>query len=296
MQKRAVVALDVGGTKIASGLLLDDGQILFHRSIRTSRASVEEQVVSMIEEAILEAPRDVTVAAVGIAVPGWVNHSSRTVWAPNIPGWDRIPLEEIVSEKVPAPVIVDSDRSACVTGEAWLGAARGLQDVVFLAVGTGIGAGILAEGRIIHGHDDLAGAVGWLALNPRYQEIYKRIGCFEAEASGNSVARKSGDAGLSAREVIQRAQSGDAVSGALLEEVVLFLGMGVANLVSTLNPQMVVLGGGLFGDGAHLLERVRQEFSRWAQPFAAQRVRLELSLLGDRAGLLGAARIAFDNI
>jgi glucokinase len=165
----------------------------------------------------------------------------------------------------------------------------------------------MAGGRLIHGHDDLAGAVGWLALNPRFRDLYTRVGCFEAEASGSSVGRKAAERGFpasdsraeaipSARDVVRAAAAGEASAVELLDDVALYLGMGLANLVSTLNPQMVVLGGGLFQSGDYLPERVCREFVRWAQPFAAQRVRVEVSALGDRAGLCGAARIALDNV
>jgi glucokinase len=308
-QRIAVVAVDVGGTKTACGLFLSSGELIYSRTEPTGKESAESsvrQIVSMGEGAIAEAPRDVAVAGMGIVVPGWVNRSSRTVWAPNIKGWDHLPLEQDLAERLPIPIILDSDRTGYVKGEAWLGVARGLKDVVFLAVGTGIGAGVLSGGRILHGHDDLAGCVGWLALNPRFEEIYARIGCFEAEASGNSVGRKGTErlrtppgAGLGViptRDVIQAASDGNPAALEIIDEVSVYLGMGVANLVSTLNPEMIVLGGGLFQSGACLLERVRREFTRWAQPFAARSVRIELSKLGERAGLYGAARIALDNI
>jgi glucokinase len=173
--------------------------------------------------------------------------------------------------------------------------------VVFLAVGTGIGAGILSGGRVLHGYDDLAGAVGWLALNPVFQDLYSQTGCFEAEASGNSIGRKASVARLfgsgpevTAREVIAAVESGDERARELMSGVAVYLGMGIANLVSTLNPQMVVLGGGVFQQPIHLFDQVSREFRRWAQPFAAERVRIELSILGERAGLTGAARIALE--
>ncbi len=307
--KRGVVALDVGGTKIACGLFREDGEILFHKTVPTAQESADRslaQLVSLINEAINDCPRDLVASAVGLIVPGWVNRRARTVWAPNIAGWDHLPLESRLSELIPLPIVLDSDRSGYVIGEAWVGVARGLRDVVFLAVGTGIGAGILANGHLLHGHDDLAGSVGWMALNPDFRDLYARMGCFEAEASGSSVGRKGtarSDAGqktgaaavVTARDVIEAAASGEPLTGAIVEEVTVYLGMGVANLVSVLNPEMVVLGGGLFQGGSFLLERVRAEFVRWAQPFAARRVRLEPSFLGERAGLFGAARIAFDN-
>ncbi len=303
---RCAVALDVGGTKTSCGLFREDGRLLYDRTVSTTQDGADAslaQLVGLAEEAIGAAPRDSATVGLGVVIPGWVNHEAQTVWAPNIAGWDHIPLGKRLSEAVPVPVFLDSDRSGYVKGEAWLGAARGLSDVVFLAVGTGIGAGIISGGRVIHGHDALAGAVGWLALDPRFKEAYGRMGCFEAEASGSAVARKSAAApgasapggGLpTAREVLAAAAAGDARACAIVDEVVTYLGMGVANLVSTLNPQMVVLGGGLFQSGV-LLERVREEFVRWAQPFAAERVRIELSALGERAGLTGAARIALEN-
>ncbi len=300
-ERLGVIALDVGGTKIACGLFLADGEMLFERTVPTPRDSAEasvEQIVALAEEAVSRAPRDVSTSAVGIVVPGWVDRKARTVWAPNVTGWNHIPLESRLAERIPIPIVLDSDRSGYVKGESWLGVARGLADVVFLAVGTGIGAGILTGGRLVHGHDDLAGAVGWLALDPRYREAYAAMGCFEAEASGNSVATKAAQKMTpppgSVPGVLAAARRGDPVACELLTEVALYLGMGVANLVSTLNPEMVVLGGGLLQEGNELIDRVRAEFVRWAQPIAARRVRIELSALGPRAGLVGAARIALD--
>jgi glucokinase len=302
-ERSGVIALDVGGTKTACGLFLCSGEPLWERTVTTVQDSADSsvrQLAALVEEAVTHASREISTAAVGIVVPGWVDRRSRTVWAPNIAGWNHIPLERRLSELVRIPVVLDSDRSGYVMGEAWLGAARGLQDVVFLAVGTGIGAGILSGGRLVHGHDDLAGAVGWMALNPHFEEAYGAKGCFEAEASGNSVARKaaqrmSPQAG-SAAAVVAAAAQGDVSAAEIMAETTRYLGMAVANLVSTLNPQMVVLGGGLFQARYDLISRVRGECARWAQPFAAARVRIELSALGSRAGLVGAARIALDSV
>ncbi len=298
--RSAVVALDVGGTKVACGLVLGGGEILASKTVPTVQISAEAsiaQLVSLIDEMVAQAPKDAVAAGAGLVIPGWVDRGKGTVWAPNIAGWDRLPLQDELQRRVALPVILDSDRSGYVRGEAWLGAARGLRDVVFLAVGTGIGAGIMVDGRVVHGHDDLAGAVGWLALDPEHKDNYRRMGCFEAEASGQAIAAKShavAGGTKTARQVIEAAAAGDPVAGEILRGAAVYLGMGVANLVSTLNPEMIVLGGGVFRGGAALFEAVRHEFGRWAQPMAAQRVQLELSVLGEKAGLLGAARIALD--
>jgi glucokinase len=230
------------------------------------------------------------ISAVGIAVPGIYYAASGKVWAPNLPGWDHIALRDELAGKLPAPLVLDSDRAAYVSGEQWLGAARGLSDAIFLAIGTGIGAGIISGGRLLRGAGDIAGAVGWFALDPRKKEIYKQVGCFEAECAGPALGRRAGSA---TETVVERARQGDDAARVIVGEVIRYLAMGVANLVSVLNPQMIILGGGLMQADDLFLEPLRREMLEWAQPIAAKQVRIERSQLGEDAGLLGAARLAF---
>jgi glucokinase len=252
--------------------------------------------------------------AIGICIPGIVFARSGRVWAPNIPGWDRFPLRQRLGMGTAVPLVLDSDRSAYVLGEQWCGAARGKKDVVFLAVGTGIGAGILSGGRLIRGSRDIAGAVGWFGLDPRFKSEYAARGCFEAEASGGSIGRKArelldaGEASLmremvrgrtddvTAQTVVDSAREGDPLARHILDTAVIYLALGIANIVSILNPEIIVLGGGLFQASDLLLEPVRREFKRWAQPLAAKKVRLELPVLGENAGLYGAAKLAWDSV
>jgi glucokinase len=250
--------------------------------------------------------------AIGVCIPGIVFARSGRVWAPNIPGWDLFPLRSRLAMKTKVPLVLDSDRSAYVLGEQWCGAARGKKDVVFLAVGTGIGAGILSGGRLVRGSHGIAGAVGWFGLDPRFKREYAAMGCFEAEASGGSVGRKAGEhiasgeptlmktivrgrtEKITARTVVEAARRHDPLAGHILDMAVIYLAMGVANIVSLLNPEMIVLGGGLFQASDLLLDPVRREFKKWAQPLAARKVRIELSELGEDAGLYGAAKLAWD--
>jgi predicted NBD/HSP70 family sugar kinase len=210
------------------------------------------------------------------------------------------------------PLVLESDRSAYVAGESWRGAAAGARDAVFLAVGTGIGAGIISGGRILHGHEDIAGAVGWFGLNPAFKPEYASMGSFEAEASGNSVARKAREllergrassilnlAGgrveaVTAEVVAEAARKKDPLALEIVAETVTYLAMGIANIVSILNPEVVVVGGGLFLAADVFLDPVRREFKRWAQPLAARTVRIELSGLGEDAGLYGCGKLAWD--
>jgi glucokinase len=314
--KKYCGSIDVGGTKIASALFTPDGRMLGWTKIPIDQAEAEapvRQIAQLISNLEKKArAQGGELSAVGICIPGVVFARTGRVWAPNITGWDHFPLRDRLTEKTKIPLLLDSDRSAYVLGEQWCGAAKGKKDVVFLAVGTGIGAGILSGGRLIRGSRDIAGAVGWFGLDPRFKSEYAAMGCFEAEASGGSIGRKAReflDAGepslmrtmvkgrtekITAQTVIESARRGDPLARHILDAAVIYLAMGIANIVSILNPEMVVLGGGLFRASDLFLEPVRREFRRWAQPLAAKRVRLELSVLGENAGLYGAAKLAWD--
>ena len=312
--------VDVGGTKISSALFTRAGEISAKEKIpiNTSGGDAAAGQARDRIEALEKAARAAggRLAAVGICVPGIAYSASGKVWAPNIPGWDQYPLLRKIKEGghvplVHVPIVLESDRSAYVAGESWRGAAAGARDAVFLAVGTGIGAGIISGGRILHGHEDIAGAVGWFGLNPSFKPEYASMGSFEAEASGNSVARKAREllergrassildlAGgrveaVTAEVVAEAARKKDPLALEIVAETVTYLAMGIANIVSILNPEVVVVGGGLFQAADVFLDPVRREFKRWAQPLAARTVRIELSGLGEDAGLYGCGKLAW---
>jgi glucokinase len=307
----SVIAIDLGGTKIASAVIAHDGTILSRGHALLGDRMGGDVAVLLVEECQrLSAGMEGKLPdAIGVAVPGIYRAERGTVWAPNIPGWDDYPLRDDLQAAVGprVPVLVDSDRAACILGETWLGAARGARDAIFLAVGTGIGAGILSDGRIVRGHGDIAGAIGWLALDRPYRNRYESCGCFESHASGpglTSVARdcllQEPDAtsmlnrtDLSTARLFEAYDRGDAVARLVLEEAIQFWGMATANLVSLFNPEAIIFGGGVFGPATRFLDRVAAEAKRWAQPIAMTQVRVVPSALGGDAGLLGAARLAF---
>ncbi|MFN7994918.1 MAG: ROK family protein [Bryobacteraceae bacterium] len=290
----SVLAVDLGGTKLATAVVDSDGQIRARRKVPVSRDGVRstaEQIAGEARSCMEEAGATwAGIGGVGIIVPGIYRAREGTAWAPNLWGDQNVDLSGALREVLPAAVSIDSDRAGYVLGEHWLGAAKGFSDVVFLAVGTGIGAGILSGGRLVRGAGDIAGAVGWFALSPEYKEEYRIKGCWESEAAGPGLAQRLGAA--SAEEVVEAARRGDSRACEAVAETVRYLGMGIANLISLLNPEVVVLGGGLMQAGDLFLEPVRQAVLPWAQPYSAQQVRIELSQLGESAGLLGAARLA----
>ena len=293
---RYAVGVDVGGTKIAAAVVDSQGRIHEKIKLKTEREDRDRSLAQVAQAAhAAVAVSGVAwrqIAAVGVDVPGIYYPKTGNVWAPNLPGWDQIPLRDRLAPQLPCPIVADSDRAAYVLGEQWMGAARGLDDVVFLAVGTGIGAGIVTGGRLCQGAEGIAGAVGWFALNPEKKAIYQQTGCWESEAAGPGLARRLG--APDAETVIAAARRGDPNALRAVDETVRYLGMGVANLISLLNPEIIVLGGGLMQAGDLFLKPLRREVRDWAQPLAVQSARIELTQLGEDAGLLGAARIALE--
>ncbi|HJR59303.1 MAG TPA: ROK family protein [Vicinamibacterales bacterium] len=282
---RRVLAVDLGGTKTAIARVDADGAIRDHRTVPAAHDF--EACVAQISEACEG------VTAAGIVVPGIYDESTGRAWCPNLWGSDERPLREALRQRLNIETFIDSDRSGHVLGEAWLGAARGLRHVVFVAIGTGIGVGILSEGRVLRGAGGIAGAAGWFALNPDWQDEYRQTGCWEAEAAGPGVARFAGLP--DGQAVVASARAGNGAALAALHRAADYTAMGIANLISLLNPEAVVLGGGfMVGAGDLMVDRIRSGVIRWAQPIAASRCRIDLTQLGEDAGLLGAARLALD--
>jgi glucokinase len=313
-----VIAVDVGGTKVASALIAEDGEMLARdHTLLGGRSGddVAALVVSQWDALVAHGHARGTAVptAVGVAVPGIYRAGKGTVWAPNIPGWDDFPLRDELQRALgPAiRVTIDSDRAACILGETWCGAAVGARDAIFLAVGTGIGAGILVDGRVVRGHADIAGAIGWLALDRPFVGRWTSCGCFEYHASGpgltnvardlleqtpdyrGELRRLHGD-DLSTARLFEAYDQGDEIAVRVMNEATEFWGMATANLVSLFNPEKIIFGGGVFGPAIRFLDQIHAEARRWAQPISMQQVSLVPSALGGDAGLYGAARLAMD--
>lgn len=289
-----VVAADIGGTNIRVARVSRTGQIRHRFESPTppeGGLSVAEALLALLDRI----PRE-GACALGVCVPG-LAYRNGDVWAPNIPGWKRMPLGRKLRERLLLPVVVESDRNAFVLGEAWKGAARRCRDVIFVAVGTGVGAGILMDGHLVRGHKELAGCVGWMAVCGEFEPQYASMGCLESHAAGIGIAAAASEQfrrKTSAREVAALAAQGDKRAQKLLREAGHYLGLALANLVSTLNPEVIVLGGGVVESGEVMLTTAQETMMRWAQPIAVKQTRLICSQLGGAASLLGAAKLAFD--
>lgn len=304
----AVLAIDLGGTKMASAVFSQSGQVLQQHN-RALDGRGGQDVGRLVTDAIAAALTSSEIVSIGIAVPGISRRHSGTVWAPNIPGWEDYPLLAEAQAAAPnIPVYIESDRSCYMLGEAWKGNARGCRDAIYLAVGTGIGAGILTDGRLLHGAADIGGAIGWMALDRPFQPSYRDCGCFESRASGEGIAKVAmalvtEDTGyngmlrkkdLRAQDVFAAWQEHDRIAINVIHQCISLWGMATANLVSLFNPDKIIFGGGVFGPAVALIPRIAAEAERWAQPVSMRQVRLEASALGSNAGLYGAACLALN--
>jgi glucokinase len=316
--ERVSIGIDIGGTKVAGGIVDGEGRIITrlrrdtpHRS--TSPAVVEDVIVGVVETLIADLDVD-SVAAVGIGAAGFVAADRATVaFAPHL-SWRDEPLRDALAGRLPAPVFVDNDANAAAWAEWRFGAARGETHLVMITLGTGIGGGLLWDGQVIRGKHGIAGEFGHMQVVPDGHrcECGNR-GCWEQYASGNALVREAralvvarspiamdmvtrinGDpANLTGPLVTEAARGGDRMAVELLTEIGTWLGVGMANLAAALDPGMFVVGGGVSAAGDLLLRPAREAFAR---TLTGRGYRPEAKIvsaeLGNDAGLVGAADLA----
>jgi len=314
----ALLGIDLGGTKLALALFDREGNIRAREVLplddrRGGEVGKLIAVNAALKLAAAEGEGD-PVEAIGISVPGISRRTKGSVWAPNIQGWDDYPLlKEVTTVTGRIPVIIESDRSCYISGEIWKGNARGCRDAIFLAVGTGIGAGIAVNGGLLHGADDIAGAIGWMALSRPFRSKYTICGNFEYFASGEGIARQAAEylkkheryqgdlrkgpgAKVTTHDVFAAREKGDVAASAIIDLAVEYWGMAAANLVSLFNPEKIIFGGGVFGPAVELIPAIYQEAEKWAQPISIRQVSFEPSALGGDAGVYGAGYLAMKQI
>lgn len=307
--QKYVLAVDLGGTKIAAAKVSRRGNIVARvtEAVDISSKSGPIRQIRRLARALAETPHVEEVFAAGAAaVPGLVRQSG-TVWAPNLPGWEHMPLKTRLVRALGIPFAVESDRNAAALGETWMGTARGKTDAVVLIIGTGIGAGIIAGGQIVRGAHELSGCAGWLVVDDSYVNEVRHVGQLEAFTAGPGIARRAAQligAGangrlgeytsrITTREVAEAARGGDPEAIAIFESAGRMLGRAVANIVSMFDPEVVIIGGGMAATADLFMPSLNSAMREWAQPLASRQVRIKVSQLKGDANLLGAARLAW---
>ena len=316
MPPRRVIGIDAGGTKLLGGVV-DEGLVVHHRVHRTwrggDRAETLDIFVEAVEEVRAAAP---DVEAVGFGIPAlveWERGVSR--WSTHLPLAD-VPFRDLMSERLGLPVVVDNDANAALIAETRFGAARDTAHAVLVALGTGIGSGLLLDGRIYRGSRGVGAEVGHMVVDlhgPDCQGACPGRGCLEVMASGSAIGREGVAAARRApssalgrrladgREitggiVTELAHDGDEAARSVLAEIGRRLGYGLAGVVNVFNPEVIVIGGGAIAAGELLLSPARAVVLERALPPARETVRIVPAHFGDEAGMLGAALLALDTL
>lgn len=313
------VGVDLGGTKIAVGLVRE-GRVVASLSTDTEADGGPNHVIGRILRAIddLLVQQRVDrrqVAGIGVGAPGPLDSRTGTViTAPNLPGWDHVPLRDIIAESLDLPAAIENDANAAALGEARFGAARGAANMIFVTVSTGIGGGIVINHKLMTGATGAAGEIGHMVLDVNGPRCgCGNYGCWEALASGTAIARDARRAveagqrtaiammaqgsseGITARTVYLAAIEGDRVAQHILGQASFYLGVGFTNLLNLYNPEVIVIGGGLAKMGDLLIGPALDHVRARAFAPAVQAVRFAPAALGDEAGVLGAAALLMNH-
>lgn len=310
---RLVVGIDLGGTKIAGGVVDARGGLLAHREIPTEADGGRDHVIGRIVDLVreLEGEASRPPRCVGIGAPAPLSPSRGIVWeAPNLPGWERVPLREILTDRLGLPVALENDARAAALAELHLGAGRGATEMLFIAVGTGIGGALVIGGRLHRGASETAGEIGHMVMVPDGPPCgCGNRGCLEQFSAGPAIARRAlelvrggapstlqelPEAAVTGEAVAAAARRGDAVGLQAYREAGAWLGAAIASVANLVNPSLVVIGGGVAETGDLLLQPAREAAARHTLRRALESLRIVPAALGNEAGVLGAALAALD--
>lgn len=310
-----VIGIDLGGTHIRAGLVDEGGHILRRAATDTPASEGVEAVLDRIEHLTREVCVDVPLSdvhTIALAVPGPIDITSHTVrFAPNLRGWQDVPVAELLSRRLGRPVLIGNDANLATLGEHRFGAGRGIDHLIYITVSTGIGGGVIIDGRLLLGQHGYASEIGHHTVNPD-GPLCKcgKHGCLEALASGTAVAREGrlavvageptrlkeacgGDIWrIDARMVTEVARQGDEIALDILASAGYYLGVGIANLLHMFNPRRVILGGGLMKAEDLLTDPMWDAIREHAHSIYLEDLGIVEAALGDDTGILGAAALA----
>lgn len=298
------LGIDFGGTLIKGGVVDEKGQVKDFVQVETQAKKGKEEVILRLINLIsnlLSSPlsRKERILGIGIGSPGPINLAQGIILTPpNLPGWKNIPLKEILEKEFRIPVFLNNDANCAMLGEHWVGAAAGAKNAVMLTLGTGVGGGIIIENKLYQGEDGTAGELGHMVIVKDGRKCgCGDKGCLEAYASAVAVEKEAKKFGLdfsNARDIFILAKKGDSQAKKVIEEMIDFLAIGIANLVNIFNPKVIVLGGGLIGSSDLFLVELREKVGKKAFEIPAKRAQIVPAVLGDTAGVLGAAKLVFN--
>ncbi len=290
-----LIGIDLGGTAIKLARCDGRGTVLAEAEVPTPRPAVPGAVCMALAEAVEAIDPDGLAERVGIGLPGPCDAAGRLARISiNLPGWRDVPLAAWLEARLERRVILGNDANCALLGEAWLGAARGVGDVLLLTLGTGVGGAVLLEGRLFTGHGGAAAEPGLIGVDPDGPPCRSgNRGSLEQFCSLGGLARLSP---LDPRELCRRADAGDTEALAVWEAYGRPLGVGLSSLLYVLTPELVLIGGGLGAASHHFLPAVWREVEERVLAVSRQGLTIRRCALGNGAGRLGAVRLALDRL
>jgi glucokinase len=306
-----IFAADLGGTHLRAATVDQKGRIHSRFKQNTPQVTDASAIVDAIVAAVHEFQKQGEISAVSLVVPGTVKvEEGAVVTAPNLPCLDGFRLAAALTEQLHLPAFLENDANAAAVGEMWRGAAVGCKTIICVTLGTGVGGGIILDGKLWRGVDGAAAEIGHMCVDPfgGVACTCGSRGCLEVFASATAIVRMTREASprypdsiLQGRDdrtaamIFEAGKQGDELALEIFRRMGVYLGIGLANLINILNPEMIVLGGGVV-NGWDLFEKhMHQQVEERAFPLLAARVKIERAKCGDDAGLLGAARLALKN-
>ena len=306
---RPAIGIDIGGTGLKVGLIDLAGEVrvagvtVLHGHADESPDVVVERMAAAVRQLAVEQRVDLAdLAGIGLGCAGLVDEATGVLHtSPNLPAWRDVPLRDELARRLPAPVVFINDAQAFLEAEWRAGAARGALNALFVTLGTGVGGGLVIDGRPFRGRTGLGGEIGHMTID--YDGVAcpcGNRGCLERYVARDAVERLAAESGLAAdgaatpAEVARRAQAGEPRAIALFAEIGRRLGAGLAGLVNLLEPEVIVVGGGIAGAGALLLDPAAAEMTRRSMVARRTPVALKQAFFGAQAGMIGAALVAAD--
>jgi len=318
-RRRSVLALDLGGTKIITAAVLSTGEIVSRKYSLTLADEGPWPIINRLSSAVAETMAQAKlktsdIAGIGIAAAGIIDTKEGIVTtSPNLPGWRDVPLRDIIAERLGLTTYLINDASAAALGEHRFGAGRGVDNLIYLTVSTGIGGGIIIDGELYLGADGCAGEIGHMIIETHGPQCNcGKFGCLEALASGSAMTKESvrrlnqGEKSsiirlvdgrlesITAETVSLAARKGDSLACDIVARAATYLGIGLANLVNIFNPELIVIGGGVSKMGNMLLAPARKAIREIAFKLPARTARIVRARLGSNAGIIGAAVYVFE--
>lgn len=312
MNKNVIVGVDIGGTTVKIGFISLNGDFNQKWEVDTDTSNGGANILKNIWDSIVEKAASFSIeiseiAGIGIGAPGFIDGEKGYVFdAVNI-GWKEYPLAAELSKLSGLPVFLENDANIAVLGENWLGAGENADNVIAITLGTGVGGGIITNGKIVNGVNGTAGEIGHITVEPDgYQCNCGRKGCLETIASATGIARQAMKIiekkpasklaeiynvtqKITSKDIFELAKSGDADSKQIIEHTADIIGLTIANLAMTLNPSKILIGGGVSKAGEQLLQPIKNAFTKYALPRVSEACEIRIAELGNDAGMIGAA-------